>query len=184
MKKIILNLTITLFFILITCDCQDTHTRTIYDFYADNHDQGKWEGYAYFLTPEMSAEGDIQKKYLTLNESGLIIDDTDIFPPLSFNFICDYEENLPCSVVQFKKMFQTKFESFVKNIELLINKTKIEDIGDQCMVLHVRLIDGTVKPLLFCLYVMEQGVNLKSAVYYFFSLYYFVNQSIFLFLDP
>jgi len=165
MKKAISNLTFFLFFFLLTCECQDSQTRTIYDFYVDKHDEGKWEGYSYFLAPEMSAEGDIPKRYLTLNESGLIIEDTVTFQPLSFNFICDFEENLPCSVVQFKKMFQRKFESFVKNIELLINKTKIADIGDQCMVLHVREESGYMKPHLICLYVQEQGVNLKSAVY-------------------
>jgi len=159
-----------LFQILIISVCQDspdTHTRTIYDFYSDEHEVGKWQGYSFFLSPDMSADGEISKKMLVLNETGLYIEDTIYFKPISFNFLCDFEENLPCSVVKFQKMFSSNYDSFVHNMNLFINKTNIQDQGDQCMVLHISADKVLLVPYLICLYVTGQGANLKSAVLFF-----------------
>ena len=145
--------------------CQDPHTRTIYDFYTDEHEKGKFQGYCYYLNPSISAQEKNPLQLLTLKESGLMIGDSpSIFIlPSSFNFICDYEENLPCSVVQFKKMFARYHKEFTKNIDLLINYTNILDSGDQCMILH-STNRTSLTPHLICLYIPEQVVNLKFAV--------------------
>ena len=169
MKQKFHNLTIfsffyaVFFFFFIKSACQDTQTRTIYDFYSDQHDLGRWQGYAYYLYPDLSAKGDIGLKKLIINETALLMEDVGQFAPHSFTFICDYEENLPCSVAQFKKMFGSNFKDFGQNIDILLNKTNIVDSGDQCIVLHIRQ-NSSLIPYLICLYVSEQGVNLKSAV--------------------
>lgn len=146
---------------------QEIHTRTIYDFYSDEHELGKWKGYVYFLGPLLGAEGDIPLKSLIMNETGLYIENEIFFKINSFNFICDYEENIPCSVVQFKKMFAFYYSNFIKNVDLLISKKNIADTGDQCMIIQVRETESEEKkiiPYLICLYVSDQGFNLKTAV--------------------
>lgn len=152
---------------------QDTQTRTIYDFYSDDHENGRWKGYSYFLTPLISSEGEISLKFLEANETGIYIED-NVFTPNQFIFACDYDENLPCSVVQFKKMFNVYYESFIKNIDLLINKKNIADSGDQCLVLQIRQGEkSAIYPYLLCINIEGQGINLKSAVFIFILFYLF-----------
>lgn len=182
MKLNIIFIFLTLIFCLhiIPSLCQDfhPHTRTIFDFYSDEHDSGKWKGYAYFLSPNLNSEKDPSLNMLILNESGLTIDDRIHLNSNSFLFICDFEENLPCSVTQFKKMFSQYFEKFIKNIDIMIKKANMEESGDQCMILHTRDINQNNKiiPYLICLYVSEQGVNLKFAVRQNF--FFFINKII------
>lgn len=147
-------------------EIDDSHTRTIYDFYSDEHNLGKWQGYVFFLPSDidLSAQTEITKKLLVLNETGLYIEDTIYFNPINFCFICDFEENLPCSVIKFQRMFSSNFKNFEKNVQTLTNAKSIQDAGDQCMVLHVSFEKTRIEPYVICLYVLGQGANLKIAV--------------------
>ena len=147
-------------------EIDDSHTRTIYDFYSDEHNSGKWQGYAFLLPSDidMSAQTKITKKLLVLNQTGLYIEDTIYFNPINFCFICDFEENLPCSVVKFQRMFSSNFKKFEKTVQTLTNAKHIQDVGEQCMVLHVSFEKTRIEPYVICLHVLGQGANLKMAV--------------------
>lgn len=164
----------SLFFIfLISCflyqvSSQETLSRTIYDFYSDNHESGRWKGYAYFLSPLLSAQGEIPLKPLEVNKTGIYIDG-NIFQPDELIFPCDPDEILPCSLVTFKKLFSSYYESFLKNIDLLINKKNIVDSGNQCLILQIRKsISSLIFSYLICSNIEGQGINLKSAVTFFY----------------
>lgn len=157
-----------LFFLLFFCTfsfISPQSSRTIYNEFVNDKERGVWKGYSYYLNPKLSEEGikGIHIYNLTLNQSGIYVENIEYLNSLLFSFNCNYEEDLPCSITQFKKDYREYYPEFIKDFEEIMRLDTIENKGEQCMILQI-LKDKIFDPHFFCIYAKGQGKVFQAEV--------------------
>lgn len=149
------------FFSLITSQS----SRTIYNEFLNDKEEGIWKGYSYYLNPKLSEEGikGIHIYNLTLNQSGIYVENIVYLNSLLFSFNCNYEEDLPCSIVQFKKDYGEYYPKFIEDFSEIMKLDTIENKGEQCMILQI-LKEKIFEPHFFCIYAKGQGKVFQTGV--------------------